>query len=66
MHRKTKLWRVRVYKRVEEWIAVSAEDRLQAEAVAATMPFVISVFGQSAIPANRAVDQVPPAGVEDE
>ena len=50
----------------EEWVEVHADDRLQAETIAATIPRVIFVFGQSAIPANKAVDQVPPMGVEDD
>jgi hypothetical protein len=63
---KLKRWRVRVRRSVDDWVEVMADDRLQAEAVAASMPFVLSVFGGSAIPANKAVDQIPPVGVEDE
>jgi hypothetical protein len=66
MHVKHKRWRVRVWKREETWVEIQADSPLQAEAVAASIPFVLSVFGGSAIPANKAVDQVPPPGVEDD
>jgi hypothetical protein len=65
MQLKKKRWRVRVWRKIEDWIEVQAEDTLQAEAIAITMPGVISVFGQ-VIPANKAVERLPPVGVLDD
>jgi hypothetical protein len=59
-------WRVRVKRSIEDWVDVIADDPLQAELQAASIPGVISVFGKSAISGMRAVDQVPAAGVMDE
>lgn len=56
--RKQKFWRVRVYRKVEEWVTVQADTGLQAEQLALNMPFVLSVFGQSAMPGNKAVDSL--------
>ena len=64
---KSKRWRVRVRRAIEDWVDVKADDALQAEQLAANLPQVISVFDKSAIPGDRPVDQVPLAGVmEDE
>ena len=60
---KSKRWRVRVRRAVEQWVDVKADDALQAEQLAASLPQVVSVFGRSAIPGDRPVDQVPLAGV---
>jgi hypothetical protein len=56
--RKQKLWRVRVYRKVEEWVTIKADTALQAEELAITLPFVLSVFGKSAMPGNKAVDSL--------
>lgn len=56
--RKKKFWRVRVYRKVEDWVTVQADTGLQAEQLALNMPFILSVFGQSAMPGNKAVDNL--------
>lgn len=60
-------WRVRVKRAVEEWIDVQADTAAEAERLALHIPFVISVFGQSAMKGNKPVDRIPAMGVvEDE
>ena len=65
MRSKLKRWRVRVNRKVETWIEVQAENALQAEALAATMPFVLNVFGNSALPGDRPVEGPIPTGILD-
>jgi len=65
MRSKVKKWRVRVYKKVETWIEVQAENSLQAEALAANVPFVLSVFGNSAISGDKPIDGPVPIGMTD-
>ena len=50
---------------METWIEVQAENALQAEALAATMPFVLNVFGNSALPGDRPVEGPIPTGILD-
>jgi hypothetical protein len=64
--RKQRLWRVRVRKSVEDWVDVQADTPLQAEKLAATLPFVISVFTGSVIRGDRPIDQGPPVGVQED
>ena len=42
-------YRVRVYRKVEEWVEVIAESPEHAEQLAGNLPNVLSVFGKSAI-----------------
>ena len=42
-------YRVRVYRKVEIWVDVDAYSAAEAEAEAAKVPGVLSVFGQSAV-----------------
>jgi hypothetical protein len=63
---KPRLWRVRVKRAIEDWVQIEADTPLQAELDAANMIGVISVFGGSAMRGDRPIDQVPPAGIEDE
>ena len=65
MRSKLKRWRVRVRRSVEEWIEVQAENALQAETLASTMPFVLSVFGNSAISGDKPIDGPVPIGMTD-
>lgn len=59
-----KPWRVRVMRAVEVWVDVQAESSAQAEALARNLPQTLSVFGGSAIRADRlAGDRV--IGVEE-
>jgi hypothetical protein len=54
-------------RKIEDWVDIQSDTPLQAEALAATIPNVISVFGRSAIPAGKPVGQSVPVGVlEDE
>ena len=65
--RKQKIWRVRVRKSIEDWVSVQADTPLQAEGLAATLPFVLSVFGGSAMRGDKPVEgMTPPIGVEDD
>lgn len=64
--RNQKTWRVRVKRSIEDWVAVQSDTPLQAEQLAATVPGVLSVFGQSAILGDRPVEQAVPAGIMDE
>ena len=62
---KSKIWRVRVKRAIEDWVQVESDTPLQAELDAISIPGVISVFGGSAMRGDRPIDQVPPAGIED-
>ena len=46
---RTPTWRVRVYRKVEDWVDVEAQSALEAERDAANLPHVLSVFAKSAI-----------------
>ena len=59
-------WRVRVKLSVETWVDVTAPDARAAEAAAAKLPNVISVFGLSATIANKVVGVTAPEGVQEE
>lgn len=63
MYNKKKLWRVRVYRKVEDWVEVRADDHMEAERLAGQLPNVISVFGRSAIPADKPLVTTDPRGV---
>jgi len=60
------IWRVRVRRSIEDWVDVLAETPEQAEADAAKLAGVVSVFGKSAIRGDKVVIPGRPAGVEDE
>lgn len=59
-------WRVRTLRLMEVWVDVEATSSLEAETLAAAFPGVQSVFGRSAVPADRLADKTPPAGVLDD
>ena len=63
MRHNQKRWRVRVYRKVEEWVEVQADDEIRAEALAAQLPLVVSVFRQSAISADKPLASTDPLGV---
>lgn len=63
---KQRTWRVRVVRKVEDWVDVDADTPLSAENLAALLPQVVSVFGGSAMRGDKPVDQIPPIGVEEE
>jgi hypothetical protein len=58
-------WRVRVKRSVELWVDVLAHSAIEAEAEAAKVPQVLSVFAKSAIRADEAAPPERLAGVED-
>ena len=67
--RRQKTWRVRVVRKVEEWVSVQADTPLQAETIAASMPMVLSVFGGSAMRGDRPIEGMTPpltASIEDD
>lgn len=63
---KAKNWRVRVLRKVEDWVEVQAENGEQAEQLAVNLPYVISVFGKSAISADKPLTTIDPLGVLDD
>ena len=58
--RRQKTWRVRVVRKVEEWVSVQADTPLQAELLAATLPMVLSVFGGSAMRGDKPIEGMTP------
>lgn len=64
MERK-KPWRVRVRRAEEVWVDVEATSAEEAEAQAAVMPRVLSVFGKSATPADKVYSPGAPEGVQE-
>lgn len=60
------MWRVRTKRAIEAWVDVQAVTAAEAEASAANLPGVISVFGKSAIRGDEAALPERPAGVMDE
>ena len=59
-------WRVRVMRKVEDWVDVQASSALEAETEAYKLPNVVSVFGRSAIPGDKPIEGDRPLGVRDE
>ena len=59
-------WRVRVKLAIEGWVDIEAPNAGAAEAEAAKLPNVISVFRQSATLANKVAGVEAPAGVQEE
>lgn len=61
---KQQRYRVRVMRKVEDWVEVLALDQNQAEQEAVKMPHVLSVFSKSAIRADRPImNNVVPSGI---
>lgn len=48
---------------MEDWIEVQADDAAQAEHYASQLLYVMTVFGKSAIPADRPLASTDPLGV---
>ena len=59
-------WRVRVNRATEAWVEVQALTVVEAEAEAAKVPGVISVFGRSAIRSDESAVPERPAGVRED
>lgn len=53
-------------RKIEDWVDVQADNSLTAESLAAHLPGVISVFGKSAIPADKPLATLNPLGVLDD
>ncbi len=60
------MWRVRVKRAIEVWVDVQAHSAGEAEAGAANLPGVISVFTKSAIRGDEAARPEPPPGVRED
>ena len=58
-------WRVRVRLSVEHWVDVEAETAGLAEAAAANLPNVLSVFGKSAVRADKLAEAQRSEGVQE-
>lgn len=63
---KTRIWRVRVMRKCEDWVDVQATSALQAEAEAIKVPHVLSVFSKSAIPGDSPANLAAPVGVRED
>lgn len=63
---RTKPWRVRVIRCVEDSVQVYVHDEAEAYVEAEKMPGVISVILKSAIPADKIAGAEPPPGVSEE
>lgn len=59
------IWRVRVKYAEERWIDVEAQTAELAEIEATKKPFVIAVFGKSAIPGEQKLFPESPRAIED-
>jgi hypothetical protein len=59
------IWRVRVKRVHEEFIDVEAATAELAEIEATKIPFVIAVFGKSAMPGEQKLFQENPRAIED-
>lgn len=53
MKHQQKTWRVRVMRRLEDWIDVKAETAEQAEKEAATRPGIVGVFTGSTVSGEK-------------
>lgn len=60
------IWRVRVSRCIEAFVDVSAHDDAEAEAEAAKVPGVVSVFARSAIRADQVATPEPAIGVRED
>jgi hypothetical protein len=63
MYSKKKPWRVRVYRKVEDFVEVRADTAEEAVELAKILPNIVHVFDKSAIPADRPLASTDPRGV---
>lgn len=63
---KKKFWRVRVMRKLEDWVELQAETAEEAEIAASHLPYVISAFSGSAISADKPLASTHPLGVLDD
>ena len=59
------LYRVRVYRKIEDWVEVKATSQLAAETEAYKVPGVLNVFPKSAIMSSNRVEDVENATVNE-
>jgi hypothetical protein len=57
------IYRVRVYRKIEDWVEVKAHSALEAETEAYKVPGVLNVFPRSAIMSSNRVEDVENAQV---
>lgn len=65
MNRK-KRWRVRVYRKIEDWVEVQADDIASAEKEASVLPGVLSVITGNTMSGEKPVGQVFSQSIEDD
>ena len=61
-----KRWRVRVWRKIEDWIECQADSIEEAEFLAKSLPGVLHVFPGSTMSAEKPVGQVVPIGVQED
>jgi hypothetical protein len=59
-------YRVRVHRKIEDWVEVEAADAAEAERLAINIPGVISVFPRSAMLGDKPVPREAQQGIETE
>jgi hypothetical protein len=59
-------WRVRVMRKVEDWVDVQATTAQEAETYAYNIPGVLSVFGKSAIRGDMPIEGDTVVGVRED
>jgi hypothetical protein len=62
--RRQKTWKVRVVRKLEDWIDVQADNPLQAELLAASIPNIVSILTGMTMLGDKPIGEAP-AGVED-
>jgi hypothetical protein len=62
--RRQKTWKVRVVRKIEDWIDVQADNPLQAELLAASIPNIVSILTGMTMLGDRPLGEAP-AGIED-
>ncbi len=63
MYNKKKPWRVRVWRKVEDFVEVRADTAEEAIGLASGLPGIVHVFPASAIPADKPLTSTDPRGV---
>jgi hypothetical protein len=62
--RRQKTWKVRVVRKLEDWIDIQADNPLQAELLAASIPNVLSILTGMTMLGDRPLAEAP-ASIED-
>lgn len=61
-----KRWRVRVSRKIEDWVECQADTAQEAELLASAFPGIVHVFPGSTISAEKPVGTVVPIGAQDD